>query len=240
MGWLAERACIGRALVHGRGCSGFAGCRTVTNPAPRVAPDQVCGDDDIRLGNLARKVIYGEKRSMKTPFPVNRKIKFRFNKLTRIVRKSLGELKPVDEQAVIDRSFRFLEMIFLTVLVGALYSVVDSRWSIILTLLMNFAAGLYIALPLVRWLKPAKGKKLSTLGFALAFGSLAIAITFPLQALVRATVDFNEDRALQEYVKAKEKGYLLGCLRSRRKAEICEKSADEYADDLLKEIKEAN
>jgi hypothetical protein len=125
--------------------------------------------------------------------------------------------------AIVNRSFRYVEMVIVGTVLATLYSLVDPTTGRLLGILLPIVAGLYLAIPSVKWLAwrgrlDRSGIILLTLMMAM---SLA-AIMLPTVALVKSTVQYNAPIALDGYRQAQRHGMAYACARAMRKWEECQ------------------
>ena len=165
------------------------------------------------------------------------------SKLVLAVEKSIGYIiSAIDAfrnreiDCVVERLFRFIEMTFVAALVGFAYGVVDQTWGRILTVILTILAGAYLGAPLGRRLQKGKSSVYGQLFAIVGCGCSAALIVLPLQSLISATFQINEDRAVQEYARIQGKMAAEGCFRQgTRPFEECEAAARRAEREILEE-----
>ncbi|HIQ16521.1 MAG TPA: hypothetical protein EYH41_00710 [Novosphingobium capsulatum] len=137
-------------------------------------------------------------------------------------------IKPIDVPATIDRTFRFLEMSFLTALVSVSYSVINEKFSLAITIAMSFAAGIYLAKPLVDWI-PEKIKTnyspFNLILISIFIGLLITASIIPLQTLVKSTFQIDKKMAISDYARLQGRKAMTSCVQKQKSFEECETEA---------------
>ncbi len=135
----------------------------------------------------------------------------------------LGEQTPLDTlfrdiwvEEIIDKAFRFIEMIVIATLIGVAMRVVwvaGSEWVINA---LALASGLYLGIPTARWIcsrmrTPKGGKVLGMVTISLSFGLAAIELTSGLRTLLSATFTIDEPAARIDYQLWKARSGLRDC-----------------------------
>lgn len=143
-------------------------------------------------------------------------VKVRMRRADKAFKKGFKNLGPIDVGASIDRVFRFLEMSFVAALLGVVYGIVSPDWAHFLTLAMSVAAGVYLGLPVARWIEPKKSSRQWTFMLATAFGFSSAMLVMPVQALVRATFSIDETAAVKEYARIQGRFAGMGCVQAHR------------------------
>ena len=138
----------------------------------------------------------------------------------------LGERTPLDSwfgdiwvEEIIDKVFRFIEMIVIATLIGVAMRVVWVEASWWLANGLALAAGLYLGIPAARWvvsrIPSSKGprllSKLLMLGTSVTFALAAVAMTSGLQILLSATFQIDEPAARIDYQLWKARSGLSAC-----------------------------
>jgi hypothetical protein len=114
-------------------------------------------------------------------------------------------LKTINTEAVIERIFRFLEMILIAALVSVALSAVSPFGALAAELILSGLAGLYIGIPAARWVvRRKRGRVWRVTGFeigffALLFATQAALATHGLQALLKATFQIDAEAARAAY-----------------------------------------
>jgi len=140
----------------------------------------------------------------------------------------LGEQTPLDRlfrgvwiEEIIEKVFRFFEMIVVATLIGVVMRVVSVDGSKWLSGGLAFAAGLYLGIPTARWIysriRPPIGRNLGMVVLiSLAFGMAATQMTYPLRILLSATFKIDERVARIDYKLWQARSGLRDCRAVRR------------------------
>ncbi|SEJ87191.1 hypothetical protein SAMN05518849_11661 [Sphingobium sp. AP50] len=136
----------------------------------------------------------------------------------------------INVDKAIDRSFRFLEMIILSTLVGFALKVVEPTIGLFVTVLMSVFAGIYLGLPIARWhveclqrpLSPSHRKRYAATA-SITLGLTAVQLVIPLQTLLSATMQIDTKKARKAYSETMDRIEETGCARAHMSIEECEK-----------------
>jgi hypothetical protein len=123
-------------------------------------------------------------------------------------------------EEIIEKVFRFFEMIVIATLIGVAVRVVwvgGSEWVVSG---LALAAGLYLGVPTARWLvslfPPSKGSRLLLLAvISLFFGMTAIQMTSGLRILLSETFKIDEPAARIDYQLWKARSGAKNCFNPR-------------------------
>ncbi len=134
-------------------------------------------------------------------------------------------LRGVDWADVIDRCFRYLEMIVITTLIATVVSAVSPGWAIAIQIGLGLAAGLYLAIPAAQRLRKRESlitrRTTPIMRYAaptFLFATAAMQATSFLVPLLKQTVSFDPvatRRAYQRYVDAERQA---SCIEAGAKA----------------------
>jgi hypothetical protein len=137
-------------------------------------------------------------------------------------------------EEVIDRLFRFIEMIVIATLISVVLRVVSVEAAKWVNGGLCLAAGLYLGAPSARWialhfLRPSKGSEMAVLiVISLGIAAIAVVITSGLRVLLSQTFQIDEPRARIEYKLWEARTSLRGCgsphiVRSPNDIPACER-----------------
>jgi hypothetical protein len=138
--------------------------------------------------------------------------------------------RPIDVSRVIERLFRYIEMVFLTALVSVVVSVVSEATAYWLSLLMFVAAGLPLGIAITEWLDPSlritSRKRQNWYSYAmmsLIFAVGAASFSMPLEILLKATFQIDVKRARGDYFELRRREAVMTCTHAHLSNEICER-----------------
>jgi hypothetical protein len=127
----------------------------------------------------------------------------------------LHSFRGVKWDAVIDRSFRYFEMIIVTTLLATIVGAVSPGWSIGIQIGLGLAAGLYLAIPAAERLRKREGlitrKSAPVFNYVVLtflFAATAMQLTMVLVPLLRETGFFNAPaarKAFYDYMDSERK-----------------------------------
>lgn len=125
-------------------------------------------------------------------------------------------------ESAIERTFRYIEMVAVTALLGTILEVFDPTAARVGLIVMATVAGLYVALPFLRWLDAVHGMRrrndnlfmrgMVALGFAMSTALSA----HGLQILIAATVQIDAEMARARYELWNAQQSLSGCVQAGR------------------------
>jgi len=127
-------------------------------------------------------------------------------------------------EGIIERGFRFIEMIIIASLIGVAMRVVFPVASEWVAYGLSLAAGVYIGIPIARWIRsnarrpsdnPLSELLVLVLG-SVAIGGMAVSMTYGLQILISASFQINEGAARNSYQLWQAQSRLEGCDGSPR------------------------
>lgn len=127
---------------------------------------------------------------------------------------------PINPEVVIDRVFRTIEMLLVSVLIGVLGSVVGNTVLLALMYILQYAAGLYIGIPLARWLAPPTRALMITL--AMLMSTQMVILADPLVTLAKAAIDVDVQEARRSYDEVLRRQHHYACSRSGITPEECD------------------
>lgn len=146
---------------------------------------------------------------------------------SRVLRRAIA-IKP---DAVVDRLFRYIEMLAVTAVIGTVVSVLDKGAGRVTGFLMGALAGVYIAVPITRWFEhlDAPRRFVPGRGFAAIMMTAMLAMTSAFYAdlavgVLRQTVQVDEGRAKQALKEWQRNMAEQNCIRggtSWAQAEKC-------------------
>jgi len=136
---------------------------------------------------------------------------------------------PIDVTAVIERIFRYIEMTFLVALISFLYTTIGPP-PIVLMLILSVLAGLYLAIPLVQWLKvkpaPDRQARVVRTIMVITLGTLPFQFTLGISTLVSATFQIDGEKARRAYADYERGQMFMSCAHAHLPLEQCEKEGN--------------
>jgi hypothetical protein len=135
-----------------------------------------------------------------------------------------ASLLRLDYPRIIDRCFRFIEMLIIIALVTVLLGVIGSPFEVWFKLIASLAASLYLVVPLGNWwasigtLRRHKYRRGYAALFSVLHAPLVVLYTTTLSSMLLATVDIDKGKIREKYFEAERSQRMAGCISANRYA----------------------
>ena len=123
---------------------------------------------------------------------------------------------------IIDRCFRFAEMLIIISLVTVLLGAVGSRLEIPFQIISSLAASLYLIIPLGSWfvsigsIRRSKYRRVYSAILSILHAPLVVLYTATLSSMLLATVDIDREKIREKYFEAERRKLTAGCVSVNR------------------------